>query len=226
MLESLLRRNEMHDSISSAEYQFRNIRCVSFEKNQGAYHRKDYQRRITQKKIKQCGENAVRPSGPTTQTECRDDGLREAFTSTLKSTDRPSKGEPDGQTESLYLPRVCPDSTRKCNARFPRLCKSETFYHVHVILAVEVSLFFLSFSFFFFFFFFVFIFDTVLRAVICLMLIRYDDVNNFLDSRFNSIRLAIRQTIIISNDFSMSIRDSTVVDLSLGFILFCFPFFR
>lgn len=139
------------------------------------------------KKIKQCGENAVRPSGPTTQTECRDDGLREAFTSTLKSTDRPSKGEPDGQTESLYLPRVCPDSTRKCNARFPRLCKSETFYHVHVILAVEVSLFFLSFSFFFFFFLFVFIFDTVLRAVICLMLIRYDDVNNFLDSRFHSI---------------------------------------
>lgn len=52
------------------------------------------------------GEKSVRPLGPTTQTEWRDDGLREAFTLTLKSTDRPSKGEPDGQTVSLYLLRV------------------------------------------------------------------------------------------------------------------------
>lgn len=54
-------------------------------------------------------------------------GLWEAFTSTLKSTDRPSKGEPDGRTVCRLTVSGPPGSLRKYNTRFPRLCKAGRF---------------------------------------------------------------------------------------------------
>ncbi|KAG7206840.1 hypothetical protein KM043_000744 [Ampulex compressa] len=53
------------------------------------------------------GKIVIRPSGPTRpRPSVGPDGLRGAFTSTLKSTDRPRKGEPGGP-DGEVLPARC-----------------------------------------------------------------------------------------------------------------------